>query len=270
MIERRAEPKVWLHHSNENYLPGDRYDATGHPFWQGRLWLHLWAMVLRWEWHFRSTSCCISLELDDLHETEVVLHLALPPVSVWFGFSGPLPKLIFRLMRMDYAGMEARGGGINDCQREFQISIHHSTLYWKFFDRVGEWNSTDPWWMSASFDMQRFVMGAQILIRETIQTAQVEVPMPEGTYAATATLERVTVPKRLWTDDVFTVVKLDVPVGIPVPGKGENSWDCGPDATFGRTGPATTIEEAIAGLVESILSTRKQRCGSHLYTERAA
>ena len=38
---------------------------------------------------------------------------------------------------------------------------------------------------------------------------------------------------------------------IPVPGKGENSWDCDDDAIHSSHGPHSTVHQAVAALVAS-------------------
>lgn len=51
-------------------------------------------------------------------------------------------------------------------------------------------------------------------------------------------------------------MKMEEPV--PVPGKGENDWDCGDDAIHGSTFAATTIPEAIGKMVGSAMRTRER------------
>lgn len=56
---------------------------------------------------------------------------------------------------------------------------------------------------------------------------------------------------------------VDIPAGIPHPGKGENSWDCGEDRTYGLTTKADTVEKAIAAVVESSLRDRRRYGGDN-------
>ena len=55
---------------------------------------------------------------------------------------------------------------------------------------------------------------------------------------------------------------------IPVPGKGENSWDCGEDATFSLSCPSTTISEAIGEMVKSCMRTRERYAGLDFKPEK--
>ena len=80
---------------------------------------------------------------------------------------------------------------------------------------------------------------------------------PEGTYQAHAVLEELVWSRPRWFKERMTRVDFEIPNGIPHAGKGENSWDCGDDATFGMsTGECKSIPEGIGKLVGSCLQTR--------------
>lgn len=72
-------------------------------------------------------------------------------------------------------------------------------------------------------------------------------------YQGTARKERATWRRRFQTT---TREDYDIAMaqGIPFPGKGENSWDCGDDAVFGFSG--ATIEGAIARVVTDVVERR--------------
>lgn len=63
----------------------------------------------------------------------------------------------------------------------------------------------------------------------------VTVRMPEGPYRAAARVGRVRWNRRLWPGRWHWRGSIEVPSGIPLPGKGENSWDCDDDAVYGCT-----------------------------------
>jgi hypothetical protein len=63
---------------------------------------------------------------------------------------------------------------------------------------------------------------------------------------------------------------LDIERGVPTPGKGENSWDCGQDATYGLTCPASTVEEALASLRASVMRDRERYGGKDWKPEAVA
>jgi hypothetical protein len=51
-------------------------------------------------------------------------------------------------------------------------------------------------------------------------------------------------------------VDLKIDKGIPHAGKGENSWDCGDDATYGMCCAVKNIAEGVGVLVGSVLHDR--------------
>lgn len=83
------------------------------------------------------------------------------------------------------------------------------------------------------------------------------VPLPEGSYRATATPETFEWRRRwYWPLRRRDSVYINIPGGIPFAGKGENSWDCGDDGLFGCGGD--TVEGAIAHAVEASLRYRRR------------
>lgn len=70
------------------------------------------------------------------------------------------------------------------------------------------------------------------------QEGEIKINMPEGIYDATYKLFTSYWRRPRWPFiKKIDRVSIDIPVGIPHEGKGENSWDCGMDATFGTTMP---------------------------------
>jgi hypothetical protein len=86
----------------------------------------------------------------------------------------------------------------------------------------------------------------------------VTVPMPEGNYSGVMRREdRVwTRPRWPWPLRRRTSYWIDMEVGIPVPGKGENSWDIEDDEIRGTGGSSPA--EAIANVTRAALRQREQ------------
>lgn len=107
------------------------------------------------------------------------------------------------------------------------------------------------------------LLGRVEVHKELLGEHRTVVPMPEGSYPATVKLERWTWKRprsprakhRFMSD-----VKPDTPV--PVPGKGENSWDCDDDAVCSSGGSATTVHAAVTAFVGSVLRSRERHGGS--------
>lgn len=124
--------------------------------------------------------------------------------------------------------------------------------------RQMEWRSADPWWKKTiALHVSDWLLGRSHCEITKGPSSTVYVPLPEGSYRATATPEtfiwrrRFYVPMRRRDS-----VNLHIEGGIPYSGKGENSWDCGDDGLWGIGGD--TLEEAIGNAVAAVLKSRRR------------
>lgn len=140
---------------------------------------------------------------------------------------------------------------------------------WELWAKAHSWSSSDPCWMSGSVTPNTF-FGKNDGSKTVEDSGATQIPMPEGNYLAT--WERVRYETRYTgrlgkvRDAVFgprshVSYWLDIPGGIPVEGKGENSWDCGMDGIFGTGG--RSLEDAIGNAVRSVMRDRKRYGGPH-------
>lgn len=136
-------------------------------------------------------------------------------------------------------------------------------------DRDGLWHHGQPWWRSWSFG-KRQVMGRFNCDLAVEETGECRIPLPEGVYPATWERKvrtwRYRRPLGSWRDRIVGLrtrvdYSIDIPGGIPIEGKGENSWDCGMDGLFGTGG--RSLEEAIGHCVEHVLRGRARYGGPH-------
>lgn len=193
-------------------------------------------------------------------EDPLQFKIAVPYVlSAWLTLDHPLIRSV-----TTWIG-ERFPGDINGkyAQRDFSVSVHNWALWWDVGADQGGWTSKRPKWMDGSW---HFFGHRSRQTEEVIKTEPVEIPMPERTYKGVATLSKVTwgfekLP-RMFDQELLSVeIKMDEGEAIPHPGKGENSWDCGEDATYSSSGPARSIEEAIGSLVGSTLRARRRHGG---------
>lgn len=268
------ERRIWMHWQNLNEKPGDRGRASGHAFWYGRAWLHVLSLCFGLEWNFGRLGCGVRFAVN-ADEPDIMASVSLPGMSFYFTVGGSPVGRLFKLLRMDWETRRARRKSEHDFDhlytghRALELRINDGALWWSCWAKCGHWSSTDPWWLSGSFSPADFFLGRHKYSETALDSRPVVVAMPEGIYNGTAELKRRTWKRPRWPFALQRLgVVLEVPEGIPIPGKGENSWDCGPDAIYSQSSSARSVEEAIGQLVESALKTRMQRCGSHVYTER--
>lgn len=257
--------KIWWHSQNLNK------DRDGDPILRrllhGRGWLIFGAdtvadpskAILSVEWRVPSSSCGMTATMDTDGDSALALSVRLPPVALYFGVeSWPLSRAISDLLAPENLKGYPRSG----FARELSVSIHDWAVYWKLWRHPHEGRSRDRLdsaWYPFGFP------GAQIGKARVVERREVQVPMPERTYVAQATRSKVTTrgtPHWPFSRPTITTVTLDFgKTPVPVPGKGENSWDCGEDAVYSTSGAHNTIEKSIGAFVASTLETRKRRGG---------
>jgi hypothetical protein len=262
-----------FHWQNLNDRPGDtwRSGSTGNPIRHGRAWLSFgeW-LTFGWSWSLKDTFCHIKFGVDG-DEGELDWSIAIPYLALWFHLGGTAMRWPIKLFGCDYESNSSKNGGdIYGMERDTGISIHDWGIWVDVWRKRMCWSRDDPWWMHWSVDLKDLFLGRAKYAREVLEKRAVKIPMPEATYDATVEFTRDSWKRSRWPWPlVITRVNFDVPDGIPIPGKGENSWDCGPDATGGLTAPASSIEEGIGMVISSALNTRKRRGVKPDYAERA-
>jgi hypothetical protein len=141
------------------------------------------------------------------------------------------------------------------------------SLRWKFALDPMEWSSKTPKWREGHFEPCGFfakaLLGRKTVETTTLDTHAVQVPMPEGSYAATVKIKQRTERRARipWPVRVSRSASIDIEMGIPVPGKGENSWDCGDDAIFGTGSNEPSIAAAIGAAVRAATDHRLRHGG---------
>jgi hypothetical protein len=223
---------------------------------------------IRWWWHLRSGKrpACIAVEFywwsarfgvtvgtdDDGWN----LSLRVPPLAIWISLEGiglwrPMAKHIFTWDNNREVWLPDR--------REFDVYIADWRVQFTPWGRWGEWRASDSWWIRGlSLDLRRVALGRHVYEAEELALVPCHVPMPEGSYPAVATVQRVTRGYTRWLKRTGQEVQLNIPKGIPFAGKGENSWDCDDDGLFGIGGDS--IDGAIRN-AQNAVSERRQRYG---------
>lgn len=240
--------RLWFHWQNLN--------DNGRELLYGRAWLYFGreraahpaqkCVQVSWRigpWHW------LSLKFDRGGEDDYAFAIGLGFVDLYVILSGfraydTLPR---------------------DWPRSTGIGLYGDNL-------VVEWDCDDSSWSSATgpaHGRSRSWCLLDVLLGRARYDSREEEPvfavvaMPEAEYHATVTMHDDTWkrPRWPWPKRVRRAT-VDVPFGgVPIPGKGENAWDCGEDAVHGQTAPAATPEEAVEKLRAYALGRRAKYGG---------
>jgi hypothetical protein len=254
-LKQRLEPYCFWHSRDENE------DRLGYRYaWINRcFWIHLRGnrhRTINAQWLILprigddlGVQWGVGLDFDGPGgEHDVSLYLGLVLFTLHLSCSGFLPHLC-----PDYEG------------RSIEIKWHSRGLWWRFWSPSMSWSSKTPKWRDGHFDPTDFLLGGTRCTTEQVgEPVEVLVPMPEASYRGVVKIERRvwTRPRWPWPVVERTGATIDMIEGVPFPGKGENSWDCGEDAIFGTGSDEPTPEAAVAAVVKAALNNRRRYGGS--------
>lgn len=208
------------------------------------------------EWRLGRLGLGARLIVEPRHgDDDCTLSATLPGVSLYLSTDRLFPAWVPRPRRDPHT---------------IGFAVHDGGLWWDVWQNDVEWRSGTPRWRHGHFDPLDWLLGRRRFRRHLFGTQEAEVPMPEACYPATVSLEEHTWqrPRWPWPLRQYRAV-INVAEGLPVPGKGENAWDCGEDAIYSLTTGATTVPQAVARLVRSCLETRARYGGPAWRPERA-
>lgn len=259
-VLRSAKERFGLSWQNLDMRPGDRDEATGHLWKQGRAWLQPWGYDkpgFRLDWNLWSHFNHVDFSLD-LDEGEVSGGVALTPIAVWWA-------VIDVWKHVQRFGPWDEPGGWKSYKKDIKVSFHEGTLFWTFWYDQSHWSNKMPRWRSGSFTPMDRLFGYADHTKETVKgPVDVLIPMPERPYKATVEIRRETWkrPGLPWKTNEVVRAEIDSKGDpIPLPGKGTTSYNCDEDATYGLITPARTVSEAIGETVKSVLRSRERYGG---------
>lgn len=239
-------------------------DKDGRWWRYGRLFLHTpWShLQARFEWCVRRDPHSWGIELDVGGEDNTLGYsVGIPFIGTFYGHFDFLPWSVQRKLKITEqrsTGFKVHDGSIwFELHREAHAS-YYSRAYWRKKTRRERWAIRLQDGMHASFHYVDFLLGSTKYTSEPLSEHEAVVHLPEGDYPVLVTLERATWTRARWRDKV--VMRADVqPMvsALPTPGKGTQSYNCGEDATFGLTCPATTVEEAVEAMRDSVMRSRE-------------
>jgi hypothetical protein len=189
--------------------------------------------------------------------------------DLWLHVGGLIPRSWLERHKTNHQGERV----VDYDSRVFSLNVDLKEIRWQCWAIEGSWSRDQPWWYEKAFNYSRIAFGRTKTDERVVDSGACLVPMPEKNYPASFEIveyvnryqrplgrlrDRALGARRHWS----TTITPGEP--IPVPGKGENSWDCGDDAFHSSSSGGRNIDKAIAGLVESALSTRRRHGGQHM------
>lgn len=146
--------------------------------------------------------------------------------------------------------------------------VAHSTgLTWRdelivfeIWQNEHEWKRGDLKW---SCLWREKLKGAAVITNEEFGTYDAVVSMPERDYPAKVRLYQTTWKYPRWFSRTLKRADIDMIIPVPVPGKGENSWDLKDTAIESMGMTAESIEEIVLAVQESAMRDRKRYGGEN-------
>lgn len=249
---------MYFHWQNLNEKAGGR---LGSGVLHGRAWWYPTGCeyghqrVVGWSWRLFGHNCGFGFQVQQGDGVGFRWHVALPwLISLWWHVHGGVAARL--------ATWLLRGAGHGD--REITVDVHSWALWWSVWQDPNGWEAATPRWRHGSWHVLDALLGRARYSSRVIQQCSALVPMPERSYHAVVTITEATWRRPRWFPRRVLRGEVDLKRDpIPFPGKGENAWDCGEDACYGLYGfAATTTEQCVAAVVESVLGSRRRHGGS--------
>ncbi len=241
------------HMANENRNKFDQ--VAGSAFWAGRAWWYLntkggfGQRTIAAEWYFgkHAHHTMIHMTTNFVMEREITFAIGLWRVFCFYiTFSFPfLPSW-----------------SVEHGDRASGIRIFDNAIWVEIWARHNEGRSDDPFWMKDHrFSPVDSLLGRGHYSYKVISEHDADIEMPEGKYPAKVTLKEQTYSRKRWPIKTRKVTSyVEFPQPIPIPGKGENSWDMDDDGYSAMGCLADTVEGAIDE-VKSRIFERRERYG---------
>lgn len=253
-MRSERERRIWWHAQNLNER---ERGPDGSILRHGRAWLH-WGEAcwqVGWDWFTPFRRAGITLDTGG-SESDYSLH-----VGLFFG------GFYFKVQGLrDFGAMQ------RNWERTTGISLYHDRL-------TLEWNCDDSSWSSTtgpahgwqkSWALLDLLLGITRYTKGAAHHSTTVLSMPEGDYPCTVEMRTDSWSRPRWPfTKRITRATVEVEQGVPVPGKGENSWDCGDDAIYSLTAPAKNVRGALRAFQESAMQSRHRYGSGYAYKPSA-
>lgn len=218
-------------------------------------------------WHFGNK--CITLEVSgfdgnpsiyvrvDGDERDVSFHIGAF-IGIWLTFENFLPKSWY----------PKRWSKHCNCflgeEREISFRIFGGSFWWDLWVSP-EWASysANKTWRKGCWHIVDRIKGKRTHKRELQESKQYAIPFLEGNYNVEVSRFHVENKWPRWFTEKYTTFNVRVGYynenkewvsqGVPVEGKGENSWDCDEDATYEMSFPGAPYRKNVKSCFDAAL-----------------
>lgn len=237
-----GEPVIWWHARRETRPPSVR------------AWLNIYDNCIGAEIIYRQKDFALGIDVSDgaLSDHQITLMLKIP---FWFA----LYLMIDRLPLVRYLpGIARRSSMRGRGERSLEIywMASENFLHWRLWRNPNEGDSRD--WRDRGLFIDDLIYGKSTYTKGNPIEVQCVVAMPEGNYDCTATGYMATWTRKRWKKPIYQYrVNLDFGnTPVPVPGDGENSWDCDDDGIYSSGRIADSIDQALLDFQADVIRQR--------------
>ncbi len=221
---------------------------------QGRAWFDWYVRAsdrkpfeFEVDWAFGKAVWSSGLSYTRKNSGTITLHVSLRPVAS-----------VYLILKHLWPRAEHQES------RTYSISLTEGALHYDF-GKPGsgdEWHRDDPLnWMRGGIFLKEKILGRAVCKAEKIgPVVDAIASFPEGDYPLKLQREIRTWKHARWPFTLYhRYVDIEAVRAAESQGKGENSWDCGPDAIWGMSSPGHSYEDAVAAYVKATLRDRRKR-----------
>lgn len=153
--------------------------------------------------------------------------------------------------------------------REYGIRIHDWLFTIHYGDNPDEWSKDSK---RKSFFIDDLLFGHANVEIIADELNRMEITLPEGVYPlmVTRTVNRRTRRRVPLYREIFVIYDIESETGVPIPGKGESSWDLDDDAIFSAGYWADSYDEALDRFKQYVLDRRLKYGGPNWLPEKAS
>jgi len=212
----------------------------GRGLWSGRAWLSPWEWesargkeALHVEWHLGGHAHNSSMRLTiGGEEMRGAFSLGIRGLFyIYIAWEGPQGS------RAHVYGISLFGGGV---------------CVWLGSDEWGNRPGNYVW------DWRHTLIGRGKVEHTVIEERPVRLVLAEGEHQGTGKLIETIWRYPRWFPQTHRSVEIEFEEGVPIPGKGENSWDCGDDAIYAMSCPTKTISEGVQHFRNAVIARRNK------------